>query len=486
MPKATLESARRLLETGRVTDAIVAFERALSQGPGSADDWYNLAFLRHRVRRFEDALDAYANALARGVADPEQVHVNRAVILAEGLTRMDDAEAALNEALACNPRHVPALLNLGNIDEQRGRREQAHTRYAAVLQIDPENALALARLPDLTASQVEQRALIARIRNILDRQATPWVERADLGFGLGKALDALGEYEAAFSAYEGANLASRQSQQGRFPPYDCAAHERLVDRLIEVFSRPAEHDGDADGAPPLFICGMFRSGSSLIEQILASHPGVRAGGEISALPTIARERVHPQLLEKTPATFDKTPWSALRAQYLDAVACRRRDGAVLTDKRPDNFLHIGLIKRLFPRAKIIHTQRQPLDNCLAVYFLHLNPTMPYALDLPHIGHWYRQYRRLMAHWRSLYGDDIHTVDYDELVVRPQPVIESLLAHCGLPWHQGCLSFHKTESVVSTPSAWQVRQPLYTRSSGRWRNYSDHLGPLRSALGEFGG
>lgn len=157
-------------------------------------------------------------------------------------------------------------------------------------------------------------------------------------------------------------------------------------------------------------------------------------------------------------------------------------GGIVTDKRPDNFLHVGLIKAMFPEAKIVHTQRDPLDNLLSLHFLHLDPAMPYALDLEDAAHWHGEYRRLMAHWKALYSADIHDVDYDQLVRDPRPVIERLLEFLGLEWEDQCLAFHSGERVVKTASVWQVRQPLYTRSSGRWRNYERHLRPLIEAFG----
>ncbi len=157
---------------------------------------------------------------------------------------------------------------------------------------------------------------------------------------------------------------------------------------------------------------------------------------------------------------------------------------VVTDKRPDNFLYLGLIKSLFPDAKIVHTTRNPLDNCLSVYFLHLDHGMGYALDLLDTGHYYRQYRRLMAHWKRLYGADILDFDYDAFVRAPRPAVERLLEFCGLDWQEGCLSFHRVQNAVKTASVWQVREPLYQRSSGRARHYASHLGPLRAYLADL--
>jgi hypothetical protein len=171
----------------------------------------------------------------------------------------------------------------------------------------------------------------------------------------------------------------------------------------------------------------------------------------------------------------------LAARYLDVLAKLFPHVRHVTDKRPDNFLYIGLIKSLFPHARIIHTTRDPLDNCLSVFFLHLDHGMSYALDLMDIGHYYRQYRRLMTHWKSLYGADILDFDYDAFVREPRPAVEKLLAFCGLAWSEDCMNFQHVTNVVKTASVWQVREPLYRHASGRWRNYERHLAPLRDYL-----
>ena len=225
---------------------------------------------------------------------------------------------------------------------------------------------------------------------------------------------------------------------------------------------------------------MFRSGSSLVEQILASHPRVVAGGEIEFLPALTARYYGPS--QPRWPRLDADARRQLRDAYARGVATRYPGAGIVTDKRPDNFLHLGLVQAMFPAARIVYTRRDPLDNCLAVYFLHLSTAMPWALDLLDIAHWYRQHERLIAHWRTLWKARLHEVDYDRLVADPRPAIEALLAHCGLPWDDACLAFHETRTTVRTPSAWQVREPIYTRSSGRWRHYERHLGELRAALG----
>ncbi len=482
-PQSLLNLASRLLQAGRVQEAIDAHERLLVLNPNLPDSWYNLAYLQQRARHCVVALTSYRQALGRGVSCPEEVHLNCAVILAEHLGRTDEAERELGLALTLNPRYVPALVNLGNIHEQRGDREQALDAYERVLTIEPTNALALARLPNLKITASGNDPLILQLQQAIARPGVTAAECADLGFGLGKALDSAADYDRAFAAYTAANHASRLSAGPNGARYDAAAHERFVDRLITAFPEPVYPSAPTVGqSPPLFICGMFRSGSTLVEQILASHPLVTAGGEIDLLPAMAREHLGP-LLQEPGTAIEATRLAHLRAIYLDSVAARFPGAAFVTDKRPDNFLNIGLIKLLFPQAKIVHTRRHPIDNCLSVFFLHLSHSMPYAFDLLDIAHWYRQYERLMTHWKSLYGEDIHDIEYDTLVADFQPTTRSLLDYCELPWDDACLTFHKTKTVVMTPSAWQVRQPLYTRSSGRWRHYERHLDSLRVALGQ---
>lgn len=476
-----LDRASQLLQAGSVSDAIDAHKRLLKLHPNLPDSWYNLAYLQQRAGRYEASLATYQQALDRGVGCPEEVHLNRAVILGDHLARSDEAELEFGTALTLNPRYVPALLNLGNIHEQRGDRERALDAYERALLIDPTDAVALARLPDLKAIAGAQDPLITRLKQAIGRPGASAGERADLGFGLGKALDGVAAYDEAFAAYTEANRASRASAGPNGVRYNALAHERFVDRLIQAFPEPAIAAAPVAGTTaPLFICGMFRSGSSLVEQILASHPQVTAGGEIDLLPRMVHEHLGPALRESS-AAIDAARLPTLRALYLDGVAKRFPGAELVTDKRPDNFLYIGLITQLFPNAKIVHTRRNPVDNCLAVFFLHLDHSMPYALDLLDTAHWYRQYQRLMLHWKSLYGDSIRDLDYDVLVDDPRPAIERLLDDCGLPWDDACLAFHKTKSIVKTPSAWQVRQPLYTRSSGRRRHYERHLAGLRAAL-----
>ncbi len=464
-----LQEASRLRKLGRTELAIDAYRRLLAAKPDLADSWYNLGWLQRQARAFEDALASYQRALDLGVSGAEEVHLNRAAILSDFLHRPDEAMAELRAALERNPDYVPALLNLGNLHEDLGDREEAKAAYAHALKLAPGSALALARLAGVSHSNERDVGLEARLRGAI--RSADAAEQADLGFALAGLLDAAGAYEEAFEAARAANEASRTSTGAR---YDRSAHEAFVDRLIATFKEPAI--GAAD-RPAVFICGLFRSGSTLVEQILGGHSRVQAGGELDLIPAlVATIDGYPESV----ATADAATIECWRETYLDGLP--PHDG-LLTDKRPDNFLHVGLIKTLFPAAKIVHTRRAPLDNLLSLYFLHLDPGMAYALDLEDAAHWYSQYIRLMAHWQALYPNDIFEVDYDALVREPKAVIVGLLDFLGLQWEDGVLDFHRHERVVKTASVWQVRQPLHARSSGRWRNYKRLLDPIRDLIGD---
>jgi tetratricopeptide (TPR) repeat protein len=478
-PQALLHSAVALEKAGRLAEAEAAYVRVLGSWPDLPDTWYNLARLQRQTGRFAAALASYQQALDRGVSEPEEVHLNRGVIYADCLRQDDAAERELQAALALNPNYVPALLNLANLREDFGKQADAGALYEKILALQPRCYIALARYAGLQKIVRPDDPLIARLRAAIADPAASVADRADLGFALGKMLDSCSAWDAAFAAYSAANRASRQSA-GRIAAYDRRAHEAFIDALIAEF-QPGQTTAARlpQSARPVFICGMFRSGSTLAEQILSAHSRVAAGGELAFLPSRVRTELAP--FPKTMATVTQPQLDALAARYLEMLATLFPHGDRVTDKRPDNFLYIGLIKRLFPDARIVHTVRNALDNCLSIFFLHLDHSMSYALDLADIGHYYVQYRRLMAHWKSLYGADILDLDYDALVQEPRPAMEQLTAFCGLEWEEACLSFEQSARAVKTASVWQVRERLYRRSSGRWRNYAAHLTSLKAQL-----
>jgi len=274
----------RLLQEGKYADAIAAFEQLTTLRPEHADSWFNLGYARRQARDYEAALQAYGEALARNVARPEEVRLNRAAILSEYLGRTDEALAELRLAVEGNPRFAAGWINLGNLFEDLGRTDEAREAYAQALRAAPRNGRALARLAALDTHDGQPRRAITMLRSTASPAPQPTEDSAEVQFALANALDAAGDYGAAFVAAEQANAVAASLR----PPaqrYDRSAQERLVDALVETFPA-AKTPAVAEDCPVMFICGMFRSGSTLTEQVLGRHPEVEAGGELEFIPAI--------------------------------------------------------------------------------------------------------------------------------------------------------------------------------------------------------
>jgi hypothetical protein len=481
IPDALIREAAELRRQNRVPEAIDAYRRARERAPGLAEIWFTVAVLLRQAHRFEEALDSYQRALDTGVSRPEEAHLNRSVIYTDYLRRHGEAERELRLALSLNPAFTPALLNLGNLCEDLGRREEALVLYAQILAREPRCFEALARYANMQTRETAKPALVARLEHGIGDPTASAAERANLGFALGRLLDQAGEYRAAFAAYRAANHASRASAATPGARYDRSLQHAFIDRLIA--GGMAAQRAPAHGAArprPIFICGMFRSGSTLTEQLLAGAAGVAAGGELDFLPHLVGTELKP--FPESLATLSAERLGALRKRYSDEFARVSPHARYVTDKRPDNFLYIGLIKSLFPDAKIVHTIRDPLDNCLSIYFLHLDQQMSYALDLMDIGHYFAEYRRLMAHWKANFAADIFDFDYDALVRDPPATLQRLYSFLGFEWAGQVARGAAAPGAIKTASAWQVREPLYDTSSGRARHYAPELKELRDYLG----
>jgi tetratricopeptide (TPR) repeat protein len=494
--------AQALQRLNRVPESIDAYKGILRRWPNEALCWFNLGVLQRKSRNLDAALQSYQKALDLGISEPEEVHLNRGVIYADYLRNDELAEQELRRALALNPDYVPALLNLANLHEDLGRAEAAATVYERILELNPRHFEALARYANLRLGAPPGADLARRLKAALDDPGATDAEKASVGFALGGVYDARGEYEAAFDAYTAANRHSRASGAPHLIDYNRAQQEELIRQLISASHHlrgsapltrksahrspapaPARPGARAGAAPqPIFICGMFRSGSTLTEQLLAGHPAISAGGELDILPRLAALNLasFPESLR----SISPQRLQGMADAYLDELAKVFPGATYVIDKRPDNFLHIGLIKTLFPEAKIVHTVRDPLDNCLSIFFLHLDHGMSYALDLLNIGHYYREYQRLMRHWKQLYPVDIADFDYDSFVSRPSAIAAGLFEFLGLEWDDRYLERPAPGRAVKTASVWQVREPIYTRSSGRAAHYAPQLAELRRYLAEL--
>lgn len=476
-----------LLRQGQTEAAIDAFRAYLDQCPDDADGWYNLGYLLRQRGQFEHALRAYERALEHGVRDPHEVHLNRAVILSDHLLRPGQAEAELQRALELAPDYAPALLNLGNLHEESGRAEEAIDCYQHLVETatPDESGLrldALARLTHLQSPESVNDPLLVTVEQAAQRAPAGDPARANAWFALGRALDRLKAHRRAFAAFRAGN----ESARALAAPYRPERMEALVTALIEAFdsapvTESAPESGVHDAPAPVFVCGMYRSGSTLAERVLAAHPEVAAGGELPLLPEMVAGPLAP-----FPASLrqcGRQRLDSLATQYLERMRSLVPEQATwITDKRPDNFLFVGLIQLLFPGARIVHTRRHPLDNGLSVFMQHLDARVAaYANRLEDIAHYYGQYRRLMSHWQQCFPQSIFDFDYDAFVHEPEPVLRELLGFLDLEYDPRCLQFHRSRQAVRTASYWQVRRPLYRSASGRWRHYREALEPLRRGL-----
>jgi tetratricopeptide (TPR) repeat protein len=462
--QADLELASDLERSGRHADAEAAYRRAIVERPQDAVARFNFACFLRRRGRLEDALESHQAALDLAIEKPEEVLSNMAVIQAE-LRRDAAAKLLLERALALNPTHLPAIFNLALHHEEHGNRLEAIAMFRRILEIDPGWHDALVRLAHAERVRDPDGEIVRRLRRALRRSNLAPLVRESLHFALGKALDDCGRYDEAFGQYALGNAASRP----RLARYDRAVVEQGVDRVIGAFDPALIARGEpVSEAPLVFVTGMFRSGSTLFEQVLAAHPAVTAGGEI-------------EYFMRVPLSLDPSDWPAVARGYVEWLRRTFPGKELVTNKRPDAFALLGMLKAVFPNARFVNTVRDARDTALSIWFQQFDGRLGYAADLADIAHHHRQYRRLMAHWRALLGDAIFDADYDAYVRDPRGVTERLLGFLGLPWHEGCLEFHRNAARIRTASVTQVREPLYARSSGRWRNYERQLAPFLPAL-----
>jgi tetratricopeptide (TPR) repeat protein len=476
-----MRNAAGLHRRNQIGEAMAAYQSIVARFPTQADAWYNLALLQRQTLQFDQALSSYAKALQAGVARPEEVHLNRSVIFSDVMRDYAAAVRELQQALTLNPAFTPALLNLANLYEDFGRRTEASSLYARILAIEPHNYEALARFANVQPVQTVDASVVQRLTAALVAAADAH-DQASLGFALGRLLDARAQYPEAFAAYTAANQASRAAAGAHVVAYDRRRHERFVDRMIAEGVPPVSAALSRAAPQPIFIVGMFRSGSTLTELLLADSAGIAPGGEMDFLPSLTHTRLNPFF--ETLSTLTSPQLEEFAALYRRQLQRVSRDAAHVTDKRPDNFLYLGLIKAMFPDAKIVHTTRDPLDNCLSIYFLHLDQQMSYALDLMDIGHFYREYRRMMAHWKARFADDIIDFNYDSLVNDPQPQLRKLCEFLGVEWSERVAPPGTRSAAIRTASVWQVREPLYRSSSGRARHYAGELRELREYLADL--
>ena len=400
-----------------------------------------------------------------------------------------DKRAALEcyqHAVAIAPDHAEAQNNAGAILSERGDLDEARARFEAAIEARPDFAEAHHNLSTLKTYTPDDPHLAMLERLALSPATLPSDVQTRLMFALGKARDDAGYRCGAFIAYQHGNRRHRRTID-----YDEARTERLTQAIIDTFDAAFFEDrsntGHADPAP-VFILGMPRSGTTLVEQILASHPDVFGAGELTDLHHCIKAAAgNRDLLDVRNWIDDLSPdaWQALGKAYVGRLRQVTPSAARATDKMPGNYHFIGWIRCALPEAKIVHVMRDPMDSCWSNYTRLFNQTMEFAYDLEELGRHYNRYNQLMRHWQQVLPEGaIHHVRYERLVADLEGESRRLLAFVGLDFDQACLAFHKNSRQVRTASVAQVRKPLYTSSIGRWRDYEQQLSPLRAIVGDL--
>src|SRR5882724_565826 len=408
---------------------------------------------------------------------PDHAALHTAHAMAErALGRLADAEASTRRALALRPDAADTLALLGSLAIDHGRFDEAEDLLRKALAIDPElpEALgSLAALRKMSPADVWWRDAAERVL----ARGLPVAHAINLHHALGKYYDDVDDRDAAFQHHRTGNELARRTRLR----YDRAEMTQRVTRTLEAFDRnalAALRPGGLASERPVFVVGMPRSGTSLTEQILASHPEVHGAGELLYW-IFAADAERAATTEKRAATI-----ADLGRAYLEGLATQAPDASRVVDKLPVNFRNIGLIHAALPGARFIHLERNSLDTCLSIYFQGFSAAHPYATDFGDLAHYYHEYRRLMTHWCAVLPPrTLLEVRYEDLVDDPEGWSRRMLAHIGLPWDPRCLEFHRTHRPVLTASNWQVRQPISKGSVDRWRRYERFIGPLREALGD---
>ncbi len=400
------------------------------------------------------------------------------------LMRQPDALKAFEEAARLNPAEVRLPLSIGHLYKTLGNRRGSEASYKACLELDPAFGEAYWSLADLK-NYLFSDAEISAMQTLLRGDEGEDNDQAQLHFALGRAFEHNKAYRPAFEHYARGNARRRKTA-----PFDIAFFEAKTRRVRECFDAAffAQRAGLGHEDPaPIFIVGLPRSGSTLVEQILASHSSVEGTFELPNVLTIVREFDHadaahdayPENIRNLPAP----QFAALGRRYLEETAPIRTGRRHFIDKMPNNFSHIGLIRAMLPRAILIDVRRHPMDSCFSTYKQYFAEGQSFSYDLDDLGRYYRCYLSLMDHWNAVLPGAVLQVSYEALVRDPETQIRRLLGHCGLDFERACLAFHETKRPVRTASAEQVRQPLYTSGIGYWKHFERELEPLRQALGD---
>ena len=467
-------------ELGRYPEAIRAYRTAIKLRPDYENAHYNLGLTVQKLGDARAAVDAFREVLKLTPGDADTWNKL-------GSAQLDDGEPAAakashERALELAPRSADAYNGLGLASMDDGDFEAAANYYRLAIELDPGFTKVYLNLAKSRRFSASDKSDLDLIESVLSRPALTKDEKVDLHFALGKALDDCALYDSAFSHFREANTLRKAALQT-----DHAGFETWIDAIISTFDDDffkARSNYGSDSDRPVFIIGMPRSGTTLVEQIIASHPLAHGAGE---LPKIGE--LNADLCEQTnaagyPAYLPAVQDDVIRraaSDYLGFLDSRSSTAKRVTDKLPGNYIYLGLIALMFPRAHVIDCRREPLDVVLSVYFSQFVGDHPFAYDLDDIVFEYEHYLRLMEHWTQALPVSLHRANYEDLINSPEQQSKAIIAACGLDWDERCLRFYENKRPVHTASNWQVRQPIYSRAVGRWKNYEQYLAGVTRKL-----
>jgi len=468
-----------LQKMNRLAEALASYDQAITLNRDYANAHHNRGSILKQLNRLVEALASFDLAIARnpGRAD---FHNNRAVTL-QGLGQSDAAIAGFDQAIALNPKHAEAFNNRGLSLVIKGDMPEAEKMFLKAFAIQPDFPDPLFNLVNIRKYESPDNVETRNIRALLERHGVPPGVKEHLSFALGKIYDDCGLYNEAFEHFRLAN-----EMRGANLTYNPEQVVNLTNRMIDAFSRDflaRRFPFASDSRAPLFIVGMPRSGTTLLANILSNHRAIATAGELPAILDFS-----PSLLK----AFENGTGSRLAVEQITPAAAAllirdyeqrlRRDVGSdvphVIDKNPFNFRNLGLISSFFPNARIIHCTRHPLDTCLSNYFQRFPLHLDYSFDLRNIGHFYGEYTRLMEHWRTTLPVKMIEISYEDIVMNTEQTARQTLDFLGLEWDQRCLAPHTNPCAVETASQWEVRQPIYQTSIGRWRHYESHLSALK--------
>lgn len=463
---------------GKAGAAIELCNRALKSAPNLAETHDNLGMAHLSTGNHTAAADSFQRAMDLN-PDLLPAHYHLA-ITCELQGRSDTASAIVTQASSGGQglldNAAASFAQTGRILQRLGRFSDATLCFQRAIALQPgRTAPYVEMLQGMKASEAD-RPLIAKMR---ERMGDPQLHgglRANLHFALGKAHDDLSEFAEAIGHFDQANRL-RRADHALDRARLLKTIEWLESRFTKEFCR-RRFAGASRYETPIVIFGMPRSGTTLVEQILSRHPEISGGGELLFWGDIAAT------LPPNFTGFTARAAEEIALEYLSMLGAIAPGARRVTDKMPSNFFRLGLIHHLFPRARLIHCRRNPLDNCLSIYFIQFDTGHEYAYDRGDIVFYYHNYQRLMAHWRRVLPPDrMLEIDYEELVTEPETISRRMIKYCGLEWNESCLGSQVTSGSVNTASLWQARQPIYTTSRERWRNYEPWLGEFRRLLPE---